>query len=137
MTRTVTTQFTATHGRLLLAVALDPKLIGERIAEARNKRGWTQLEFATQHAHVSPSTVARWEAGHLPPVRELMRIAEILGVSADTLIETPPPEALAVSQRLARLEAAALEDRALLVGIAVALGVRVHEASPEDEEPAI
>jgi transcriptional regulator with XRE-family HTH domain len=35
------------------------------------------LEFALK-AHVSPSAVTRWESGKLPPVRELMRIADLL-----------------------------------------------------------
>lgn len=133
----IATQLPVSYGRVLLAVAMDPKEIGRRIAAAREQNGWTQLEFATVHANVSPSTVARWEAGKLPPVRELMRVAEILGVSAETLVEPPPPESLAVSQRLARLEAAAAEDRALLLGIAGALGVSVPGAASEDAEPAI
>lgn len=93
MTGIVATQFARTHGNLLLAVAIDPKTIGQRIAHARIAKGWTQLQFATEHAHVSPSTVARWEAGHLPPVRELMRISDVLGVDAETLVEPPLSEA--------------------------------------------
>lgn len=82
-------QFTATHGKLLLAVALTPKEVGERIKRAREAKGWTQLELALE-AHVSPSSVTRWESGKLPPVRELMRISMILEVAPEDLVEEIP-----------------------------------------------
>src|SRR5690242_2765177 len=93
-------QWTRAHGTLLLAVSLDPKEIGQRIAHARAQKGWTQLAFALE-ADVSPSTVTRWESGKLPPVRELMRIAELLGVSPEELVE---PDDAGRSDRIARLE---------------------------------
>lgn len=102
MSCTATTQWTTTHGTLLLAVSLAPKEIGQRIAEARKAADLTQLSFALL-ANVSPSSVARWESGKLPPVRELMRIADLLGVEAETFVEPPgstPPD----DERLGRLE---------------------------------
>lgn len=39
-------------------------------------------------ANVSPSSVQRWEAGRLPPVRELIRIAELLGIDPAELTGT-------------------------------------------------
>lgn len=86
MSHTVTTQKDRTFRTLLLAVAIGPDEIGRRIKAAREKRGWTQLQFAME-ANVSPSSVQRWEGGRLPPVRELVRIAEILGVTTDELVE--------------------------------------------------
>lgn len=68
-------------------MAMDPREVGRRIKEARERKGWTQLYFATEVASVSPSTIARWEAGKLPPVRELMRIAETLDVPIEELVE--------------------------------------------------
>lgn len=65
---------------------VDPREIGRRIKRAREKKHWTQLEFALG-ANVSPSTIARWESGKLPPVRELIRVAELLGVDADDLVD--------------------------------------------------
>lgn len=82
-------RWTRAHGTLLLAVAMDPKEIGKRIAAARTRRGWTQLAFALE-ADVSPSTVQRWESGKLPPVRELMRVAELLEVEPEQLVELEP-----------------------------------------------
>lgn len=133
-----TTQFTRTHGRLLLAVALDPKEVGRRIKAARKRRGWTQLELATQHAHVSPSTVARWEAGKLPPVRELMRIADVLDVPAESFVE-PPQADSDVNARLARLEAEASETHASLGRIERGIERLLQDqpVSPQDEQPAL
>jgi transcriptional regulator with XRE-family HTH domain len=82
-------QWTPAHGTLLLAVAMDPKQIGRRIADARKRKGWTQLTFAIE-ASISPSTVQRWESGQLPPVRELMRVAELLDVEPEQLVEIEP-----------------------------------------------
>lgn len=65
---------------------VEPREIGRRIKRARLAKHWTQLEFALA-ANVSPSTVARWEAGKLPPVRELIRVGEVLGVDADYLVD--------------------------------------------------
>ena len=113
----MTTQFAAIHGKLLLAVTMDPREVGRRIAAARDARGWTQMVFAVE-ANVSMSTVARWEAGKLPPVRELMRIADVLGVSADRLVE-PRDAENGVGERLDRLEA-------LVEGIAQKLGVTIN-----------
>lgn len=80
------TQFDGTHGRLLLAVQLEPKEIGQRLQAARKRKGHTQLSFALE-ANVSPGTVARWESGRLPPVRELVRIAELLEIDPAELVE--------------------------------------------------
>lgn len=89
--------WTRAHGTLLLAVALEPKEIGKRIASARRRKGWTQLVFALE-ADVSPSTVQRWEAGLLPPVRELMRIADLLGVEPEELVELEPTTELQIER---------------------------------------
>jgi transcriptional regulator with XRE-family HTH domain len=103
-----TTHFSRSHGTLLLAVAMDPKQIGRRIAEARERKGWTQLAFALE-ANVSPSTVQRWESGKLPPVRELMRVAELLEVEPEQLVELAPTnedQVLELRNELARTQAA-------------------------------
>jgi transcriptional regulator with XRE-family HTH domain len=76
------------YGRLLFAVStIDPKEIGERIAAARNRKGMTQLDLAYK-ASVSPSSIQRWEAGRLPPVRELIRLAGLLEIDPEELVET-------------------------------------------------
>lgn len=111
MSYTVTTQNPRDFATLLLAVSVDALEIGRRIQHARTTKGWTQLDFALQ-AHVSPSTVQRWEAGKLPRVKELMRIAELLEVPVEHLVEPSngdQPERIAseeVAARLVRIEQA-------------------------------
>ncbi len=82
--------------RLLLATVIGPQEIGKRIKRARERRGWTQLQLAME-ANVSPSSVARWESGKLPPVRELTRIAGVLGVDTSELVEEPAADESDVS----------------------------------------
>lgn len=89
MSYNVATRNGRTYGTLLLGMSLAPEDIGRAIAAAREARGWTQLAFALE-AHVSPSSVQRWEGGQPPPVRELIRIAGVLGIDPDQLVE---PEA--------------------------------------------
>lgn len=113
MSYNVATQWTASRGKLLLAVSLEPKEIGRRIAAARERRGWTQLNFAGE-ASVSPSSVARWEAGKLPPVRELMRIADVLGVDVEEFVE---PEINGDEERFSALTAELQEVRRSLADL--------------------
>lgn len=88
-------------------VQFDPQQVGRRLAAARQQRGWTQLRFALE-ANVSPSSVSRWERGLLPPVRELMRLAEVLGIDMGELVEPAPSQLVAVEheivERLDRIE---------------------------------
>jgi transcriptional regulator with XRE-family HTH domain len=84
-------------------VSVEPEEIGRRIKHAREQAGWTQLEFAL-HANVSPSSVQRWEAGKLPRVRELMRLADLLDVPAEQLVESEAEADAAVVERLDRIE---------------------------------
>src|SRR5579862_9343183 len=112
MAHNAVTQWNPAASRLLLAVALDPRVIGSRIKAARKKKGWTQFEFANE-ANVSISSVSRWETGKLPPVRELLRIGELLGVEPDYLVE-PEISDDEVKVRLGRMEAQ-LEELAGLV----------------------
>ena len=86
MTSTARRQKARSFRTLLLAVSLEPQEIGRRIKAARERKGLTQLKFALE-AHVSPGTIQRWEAGKLPRVSELIRVAELLGVTTDELVE--------------------------------------------------
>jgi transcriptional regulator with XRE-family HTH domain len=84
----VSTQNARFPATLLLAVQIEPQEIGRRLATARDDKGWTQMQFAIE-ASVSMSSVQRWESGKLPPVRELVRIAELLDIDADVLVTEP------------------------------------------------
>ena len=89
MTCTATAQLHPAYGSVLLTMAIEPEEIGRRVKAARKRRHWTQLDFALE-AHVSLSSVARWEAGKLPRVSELIRVADVLGVPTETLVEPEP-----------------------------------------------
>lgn len=43
-----------------------------------------------REANVSLSSVQRWERGELPPVRELIRLAGVLGIEPEELVELEP-----------------------------------------------
>jgi transcriptional regulator with XRE-family HTH domain len=104
------------YGRLLLAVStIDPKEIGKRIAAARGRKGWTQLTFAAE-ANVSPSSIQRWEAGRLPPVRELIRLAGLLEIDPEQLVEIAdgPTNLEAVLERVEEVQAEVREVRGLV-----------------------
>lgn len=79
------TKWSPAHSRLLLVASIDPREIGQRIKRARENKHLTQLALALE-ANVSPSSVTRWESGKLPPVRELIRLAELLEVDADYFV---------------------------------------------------
>lgn len=88
---------------------MDPKEIGKRIKAARERKGWTQMTFALE-ASVSISTITRWERGELPPVRELIRIAGVLEIEPEQLVEL---EASAEDQ-VAALRGEVAEVRAMV-----------------------
>lgn len=109
------------YGRLLYAVStIDPREIGQRIAVARNRKGLTQLDLAYK-ASVSPSSIQRWEAGRLPPVRELIRIAGLLEIDPEELVETAPAPT-DLEAVLARLEEVHQEVREIRALVESALG---------------
>lgn len=123
-------KWTPEHGRLMLVMALAPSEVGARIKDARVRKGWTQLGFALE-AHVSPSTVTRWEAGKLPPLRELYRIAELLGVGLDELVEAD--EEATGDDQIADLRGEVAELRGLAVRILQALGEEADLPAPPGE----
>lgn len=86
MSRNLATHDARTRGTLLLGMSFAPRDIGREIAAARLARGWTQMQFAIE-ANVSVSSVQRWEGGDPPPVRELIRIAGVLGIDPEQLVE--------------------------------------------------
>jgi len=71
---------------------LDIGLIGGRIRELRRERGLTQTEFADM-LYVSFQAVSNWERGVAPPELEnIIRIAEIFGVTVDSLLRQSEEE---------------------------------------------
>jgi transcriptional regulator with XRE-family HTH domain len=61
--------------------------IGKRIALLRKEKGLTQEELA-QHMGISPQAVSKWENDQTcPDISALPRLARLLGVSVDELLE--------------------------------------------------
>lgn len=63
------------------------KALGQRAAEVRKARGWTQERLA-EDLGVAAVTVSRWETGHRGmSVTTLARMADVLGVSLSDLLD--------------------------------------------------
>ena len=61
--------------------------IGKRIALLRKEKGLTQEELA-QHMGISPQAVSKWENDQTcPDISALPKLARLLGVSVDELLE--------------------------------------------------
>ena len=66
---------------------MDQKAIGKRIKSAREKKGLTQEQLAEQ-VNLSPMHIRVIERGNkLPRLETLIKIANVLDVSADTLLQ--------------------------------------------------
>lgn len=64
---------------------------GERLAQLRKSAGYTQVEFAAE-TEITQRMVAYYEApGAQPPAHLLPRMAQVLGVSVDTLLGLEQP----------------------------------------------
>lgn len=60
--------------------------IGENIKTMRRKRGFTQEELASRLG-VTPQAISKWENGNgLPDITQLVPLAQIFGVSTDSLL---------------------------------------------------
>ena len=96
--------------------------MGMRIKQARQQSGVVQESLAEQ-VGVSRTAIAKWESGKsVPTVWNLLRLAEVLGVSADFLLGLPEgglrlrltPEAAAYLERFIReIEKNAVKEEAV------------------------
>ena len=73
--------------------ALDSKAIGARIKKTREAKGFDtamKLSMAVgpdaKGRYLSTSTISKWERGKQLPERQLARLCQVLGVSADWLM---------------------------------------------------
>lgn len=60
-------------------------MFGNRIAELRIVRNWTQVQLA-QKLNVSKQTVSNWENNILPSIELLIKLARLFSVSTDYLL---------------------------------------------------
>lgn len=64
-----------------------PPTLGRRIADCRERRGWTQKTLA-ERAGLSPTFLSEVENGHRTPGADaLLRLAEAVGASLDYLMK--------------------------------------------------
>ncbi|MEJ5152767.1 helix-turn-helix domain-containing protein [Comamonas sp. MYb396] len=94
------------------------QLLGQRIAQLRKSRQWTQAQLA-ERLQVEPETISRFERGaSVPSLHTLESLASVLRVGiADLLAHSstaPDDQAMRISAWLSELEPA---DRAFVTGI--------------------
>ena len=92
--------------------------MGAMIASLRKKHHMTQAELA-EKLHVTDKAVSKWERDlSCPDINSLPRLAEVLGISVEELLNTPKKDEPAESR------AGAVAD-IVLRAIPVAMGVAV------------
>ena len=85
--------------------------LGERIREQRKARGMSQ-EMVAGCLGVSRQAVAKWESGQSAPSAEnLHRLAELLGTTAGSLLDSPAMGSGAAEQAYALLRAERKAER--------------------------
>jgi len=71
---------------------MENKTMGEMIAELRKAKGMTQRDLA-EKLNVSDKAVSKWERNvACPDIQNIPKLAEILGVSVDELVNAQPKE---------------------------------------------
>ena len=101
---------------------------GSTIAALRKEKGMTQLELA-QNMGVTDKAVSKWERNlSFPDVASLPKLAELLGVSVDELLEAKT----SAQEEPARSKVRALSEL-VLKAVALAMGVGVAALAIMDE----
>jgi transcriptional regulator with XRE-family HTH domain len=74
--------------------------LGRRIVRLRTERDWSQGELA-RRLGMSRCRLGKWERGlHGPPVEDLARLADVLGVDLEELVRGRTPVELPPGQRM-------------------------------------
>ena len=108
--------------------AMTKQSFGATISALRKQKGMTQLDLARQMG-VTDKAVSNWERDlSFPDVTSLPRLAEILGVSVDELLEAKT----ATQEAPARSKVPAIVEL-VLKAIALAMGVGVTALTIMDE----
>ena len=119
--------------------------LGERVADARRRKGWTQGELAAR-VGLTQTSVSRIETGvRAVSSLELAELAEVLGVSVLDLLRAGQRPMLAIAARLGHFRDPGAVDRALRRAEALirldelldsVLGPSPPGGSASSEEPA-
>lgn len=105
--------------------------IGKRITLLRKEKGLTQEELAT-HMGVSPQAVSKWENDQTcPDISALPKLARLLGVSVDELLEgkaelpavrvLPPAERKPLTDMMLRVTVDSADGDRVRVNVPLAL----------------
>lgn len=98
------------------------KTLGEIITEARKERGMTQKDLAEQ-MNVTDKAVSKWERDlSCPDVHSLPKLAEVLGLSMEELMQTAKKGDQDSGGELRKALEIALKAIPLAMGIAVVVG---------------
>jgi transcriptional regulator with XRE-family HTH domain len=96
--------------------------LGARLRELREERGWSQRELGSKLG-ILQSKLSKYESGtHQPSLRNLVRIASLVGVTTDYLLtgagtQAPPLRDERLLDRFRRLGAGGEEMRAIVLSI--------------------
>ncbi len=112
---------------------MERKNMGEIIASLRKEKGYTQKELADK-MNVTDKAVSKWERGvACPDVGSLTRLAEILGVSTDVLLnaERAEKQENPTAQKVKKALSIALKAVPLAMGICVIVTSILGELTAE------
>lgn len=106
--------------------------LGAMIRTLRTERHMTQLDLARAMG-VTDKAVSKWERNRsIPDAASLPKLAELLGVTVDELLQTSITEEAPAPHDPARARAAALAEL-VLKAVALAMGVGVTALTIMDE----
>ena len=106
------------------------KTMGETIADLRKERGMTQKHLAEQ-MNVTDKAVSKWERDlSCPDIHSIPKLAEVLGVSVEELMQTSKAEK-ASNEELTKALDVALRAVPLAMGIAVVVGSWLGKLEPQ------
>ncbi len=107
-----------THG-IVLASELDPRVFGQRLAQARKSRGLTQESVAESLDFSRPTYIAIEKGQRQAKPQEIIKLARLLGRSVHDLVRPGEPVVgLAPNLRAVAERMSATDSRELLEGIA-------------------
>lgn len=112
------------------------KTLGTLISETRKQNGMTQLELAEKMG-VTDKAVSKWERDlSCPDVNTLPRLAEVLGLSVEELLQGKSQKEPA-NPGVGELAGTILRAVALAMGIAVAVLSALNALTPQQGLPLL
>lgn len=107
-------------------------IVGDRIKELRNAKGWTQAQLATE-AGITQGVIGKIEAGHSKRTNKLAEIAHALGVEAgdiDPKFKPRKPSKVSVAED--RLALRSVDDWDRFIGYAFDEAFKLAGKTPSE-----